>query len=79
MLLLGICVFVAGFVIPEKKEKQNKKSAYYAHRAKAMIKELSSINFEMAQMVISSDDEQELPNWFMVEVVRDLPRLANAG
>lgn len=44
-----------------------------------MIKELSSINFEMAQMVISSDDEQELPNWFMVEVVRDLPRLANAG
>lgn len=65
--------------LPDKKEKQNKKSAYYAHRAKAMIKELSSINFEMAQMVISSDDEQELPNWFMVEVVRDLPRLANAG
>ena len=65
--------------LPDKKEKQNKKAAYYAHRAKAMIKELSSINFEMAQMVISSDDEQELPNWFMAEVVRDLPRLANAG
>ena len=65
--------------LPEKKEKQNKKSAYFVHRAKAMIKELSAINFEMAQMVISSDDEQQLPNWFMVEIVRDLPRLASAG
>ena len=65
--------------LPDKKEKQNKKSAYFAHRAKAMIKELSAINFEMAQMVIASDDEQKLPDWFMVEIVRDLPRLANAG
>lgn len=65
--------------LPEKKEKQNKKSLYLTHRAKALIKELSVINFEIAQMVIASDDGQRLPDWFMVEVVRDLPRLANAG
>jgi hypothetical protein len=47
-----------------------------AFRAKAMIKELASINMELAQMVVSKENEQEaLPAWFMVEVVRDLPRL----
>jgi hypothetical protein len=41
-----------------------------------MIKELASINMELAQMVVSKENEQEaLPAWFMVEVVRDLPRL----
>lgn len=65
--------------LPEKKEKQNKKSQFLTHRAKAMIKELSVINFEIAQMVIASDDGEKLPDWFLVEVVRDLPRLANAG
>ncbi len=31
---------------------------------------------EMAQMVVSGQDETEkLPDWFMVEIVRDLPRL----
>lgn len=65
--------------LPEKKEKQNKKSQFLTHRAKALIKELSVINFEIAQMVIASDDGEKLPDWFLVEVVRDLPRLANAG
>ena len=42
-----------------------------------MIKELSTINFEIAQMVVASDDESSLPDWFMIEVIRDLPRLVN--
>jgi hypothetical protein len=30
----------------------------------------------MAQLVVAADDNGEtLPSWFMVEVVRDLPRL----
>ena len=40
-----------------------------------MIKELASINTELAQMVVASDEEESLPDWFMLEVVRDLPRL----
>ena len=50
----------------------------FVYRAKEMIKELSSINFEIAQMVVASDDKNALPDWFMVEVIRDLPRLVNS-
>lgn len=47
-----------------------------AHRAKGLLKELASINLEIAQMVVATVDEQPaLPSWFLVEVVRDLPRL----
>lgn len=48
-----------------------------AHRAKALMKELASISLEIAQMVVArSDGDEGLPGWLMVEVVRDLPRLA---
>lgn len=63
--------------LPENKQKMNKEAQYLAHRAKALIKDLSSINHEIAQMVISADNGEVLPEWFMVEIVRDLPRLAN--
>ncbi|MBV9267640.1 MAG: hypothetical protein JO061_15840 [Acidobacteriaceae bacterium] len=46
-----------------------------AHRAKALLRDLASISMEMAQMVVSEEKGQSLPPWFMVEIVRDLPRL----
>ncbi len=46
-----------------------------AHRGKALIKELSTISFEMAQLVAAAENGEQLPAWFMVEIVRDLPRL----
>lgn len=46
-----------------------------AHRAKALLKELASISLEMAQMVVTTQEGESLPGWFMTEVVRDLPRL----
>lgn len=63
--------------LPEKKQKMNREAQYLAHRAKAMIKELSVINYEIAQMVVSEDNGKVLPDWFMVEIVRDLPRLVS--
>ena len=30
-------------------------------------------------MVVSAEGEQVLPEWYMVEVVRDLPRIADVG
>ena len=42
-----------------------------------MIKELATINFEIAQMVVSANGDEVLPDWFMVEIIRDLPRLVN--
>lgn len=61
--------------LPEKKTKMDGKMQYFVHRSKAMLKELSVINFEIAQMVVSAEGNQVLPDWYMLEIVRDLPRL----
>lgn len=61
--------------LPENKGSLSKDSQYFTHRAKALIKELSSINYEIAQMVVSAEEGNLLPEWFMVEIIRDLPRL----
>ena len=60
---------------PEQKTALNKETQYLAHRAKALIKDLAKINYELAQMVVSDEDGKLLPEWFMIEIVRDLPRL----
>ena len=64
--------------LPQSK-KMSKEAQNLTHRAKALIKDLSLINHEIAQMVVSADEGEVLPEWFMVEIVRDLPRLANTG
>lgn len=64
--------------LPESRKKLDKQTQYLVHRAKALIKELSVISLEIAQIVISENEGEKLPDWFMVEIVRDLPRLANA-
>ena len=61
--------------LPEDKDKLDANTQFFTHRAKAMMKELASINFELAQLVVSDDNGKALPEWFMVEIVRDLPRL----
>ena len=61
--------------LPKDKQKIDSNTSYFVHRAKAMIKDLSHINLEVAQMVVSSVDDKVLPEWFMIEIVRDLPRL----
>lgn len=61
--------------LPKNKQDIDKNAQFLAHRGKALIKELSQINFEMAQMVVSSEDDGALPEWFLIEIIRDLPRL----
>ena len=39
------------------------------------LKQLAQINYELAQMVVSADEGKTLPEWFMIEIVRDMPRL----
>ena len=63
--------------LPKEKQKLNRDAQYLTHRAKALIKQLSQINYELAQMVVSSEEGKTLPDWFMVEIVRDLPRLVS--
>ncbi len=61
--------------LPADKKDVDKGTQFFVHRAKALIKELSQINFEIAQMVVSAEENETLPDWFMIEIVRDLPRL----
>lgn len=62
--------------LPESKEAVRDQHKQLAHRAKALIKSLSSISLEIAQLTVSkSESGESLPDWFLVEVVRDLPRL----
>lgn len=62
--------------LPENKDKMTENHKILSHRAKALLKELSSISVEIAQMVVSEQgDNKNLPSWFMVDIIRDLPRL----
>ncbi|GHU50149.1 ATP-binding protein [Spirochaetia bacterium] len=47
-----------------------------AFRSKALLTELANLSLEIAQMTVAPLDGDTLPDWFMVEIVRDLPRLA---
>lgn len=63
--------------LPQNKQQLDREKQELVYRSKALLKELSAINLEMAQMVVSPEGEQVLPEWYMVEVIRDLPRLAD--
>jgi hypothetical protein len=63
------------YELPKTKQEIGNEKISFIYRAKAMIKELSTINFELAQMTVASGDGDVLPDWFMVEVIRDLPKL----
>jgi hypothetical protein len=62
--------------LPENKDRLSGNAKNLSFRAKALLTELAEISLEIAQMVVSPDDDNKLPNWFLVELVRDLPRLA---
>lgn len=63
--------------LPKNKNSLRKDGQYLVHRSKALIKELAGINTEIAQMLLSKEGDEVLPDWFMMEIVRDLPRLMN--
>ena len=61
--------------LPVDRNHLNTAHKELAHRAKALLKELASISLEMAQMAVADQTGDSLPNWLLVEIVRDLPRL----
>ncbi len=63
--------------LPDDDTKLSDNQKRLAHQAKNLLKELSTISLEIAQMVVTqSDDGRVLPDWFLVRIIRDLPRLA---
>ncbi|HEU0200238.1 MAG TPA: MoxR family ATPase [Burkholderiaceae bacterium] len=62
--------------LPEDKAQLGADTRALVVRAKALIKDLAQISLEMAQIAVGTDNEQApLPQWFLIEIVRDLPRL----
>ncbi len=62
--------------LPPQRDALSSSARELAHAAKGLLKDLSLISLEMAQMVVQEEKGGDvLPSWFMVEVVRDLPRL----
>lgn len=64
--------------LPPHKEAMSNNARELAHIAKGLLKDLSLISLEMAQMVVQEERSGDvLPSWFMVDIVRDLPRLVD--
>ncbi|MBY0505015.1 MAG: AAA family ATPase [Bryobacteraceae bacterium] len=61
--------------LPLRREEIAAHHRELAHTGKGLLKELATISLELAQLVVAEEGDQALPNWFLVEVVRDLPRL----
>jgi hypothetical protein len=71
--------------LPAEKSGSSRAATALAHRSKALLVELAEISLEIAQLVVApagrdadGSDGQAVPDWFLIEVVRDLPRLAQA-
>ena len=62
--------------LPPDKNNLSGTSQDLAFRAKSLIKDLANISLEIAQMTVATEEDSALPDWFVVEVIRDLPRLA---
>ena len=64
--------------LPPDRKKLGGETKALAISAKDCLIQLSRISFEMAQLVVAADDDRTgLPDWFMIEITRDLPRLAS--
>lgn len=64
--------------LPEEEASVRSEHKQLAVTAKDRLKELARISLEIAQSVLAEDDAgHRLPDWFLVEVARDLPRLAS--
>lgn len=63
--------------LPMERSRLSGESRTLVLQAKDRITELAEHSLEIARMAVSPEDGQELPDWFVVELFRDLPRLAD--
>ena len=61
--------------LPGDKARLSDAGQRLAHDGKRLLKDLSRISMEIAQTVVQSDESAALPDWFLLEIMRDLPRL----
>lgn len=62
--------------LPEQESSLGRDSRELAQSARTALKTLARIDGELAQLVLTENDQgQRLPDWFVLEVAKDLPRL----
>jgi MoxR-like ATPase len=65
--------------LPPEREGVGPRHRELVQQAKRLLVDLCDINVEMATLMVAEETGEgarSLPSWFLVEVVRDLPRLA---
>ena len=65
--------------LPAERESIKPPHRHLVSQAKRVLVDLCDISVEMATVMVAEEtgeDARNLPDWFLVEVVRDLPRLA---
>ena len=62
--------------LPKNRGNLSGETGRMAARAKELLVELASISVEIAQMAVTEDNGKRLPDWFIVDTVRDVPGLA---
>jgi hypothetical protein len=66
--------------LPQREHQLGRDSRELAQAAKAALKSLARIDGELAQIVITENDAGErVPDWFVLEIAKELPRLAAAA
>lgn len=70
---------VLGRELPVHRDSMSAQQKQLAHTAKGLMKELAAISMEMAQLVVAEGEGAGAPDWFLVDLVRDLPRLVKNG
>jgi hypothetical protein len=61
--------------LPAHRDAMSAENKDLAHRGKALMRELAALSLEMAQMVVAKQGDEQVPSWFLLDLVRDLPRL----
>lgn len=66
--------------LPENKEERDSDSKNRTHRYKVLLKELADIDGELLHNMLIGRQEsvEKLPDWFLFDISRDLPRLLGA-
>ena len=66
--------------LPTDRKRLSSASQEFMLSGKRVIKNLARISMEIAQMVVNPEEDdhtaRSLPEWFLIELIRDLPRLA---
>ena len=65
--------------LPARESEHGRDTRELAQNARSALKALARIDGELAQLVLTENDAgQRVPDWFVLDIARELPRLLEA-